>query len=57
MDTPEFVKTILNRLRTCGYEAYIVGGAVRDFCMGRPAADWDIATSATPQRSPPHSGI
>lgn len=48
MEIPEFVLPILNRLQAAGYEAYIVGGAVRDFCMGRPVADWDIATSATP---------
>jgi putative nucleotidyltransferase with HDIG domain len=48
MKIPEFVMTILNRLRAGGYEAYVVGGAVRDFCMGRPLTDWDIATPAAP---------
>lgn len=32
-----------------GYEAFLVGGAVRDMLLGKPATDWDIATSATPQ--------
>ena len=32
-----------------GYEAYLVGGAVRDMLLGKPASDWDIATNATPQ--------
>jgi len=48
MDIPEFVTAVMERLRAEGYEAYVVGGAVRDFCMGRSAADWDIATSAQP---------
>ncbi|RJR44279.1 MAG: CCA tRNA nucleotidyltransferase [Desulfobacteraceae bacterium] len=48
MDIPEFVMFIIERLRAGGHEAYVVGGAVRDFCRGRPAGDWDIATSARP---------
>ncbi|MFZ7111115.1 MAG: CCA tRNA nucleotidyltransferase [Desulfatiglandales bacterium] len=43
---PEFVKMILDRLKGAGYEAYIVGGAVRDMVKRRPVSDWDIATSA-----------
>ncbi|MDE5614543.1 MAG: polynucleotide adenylyltransferase, partial [Treponemataceae bacterium] len=31
-----------------GFEAYLVGGAVRDMIRGTPASDWDIATNATP---------
>lgn len=46
MDFPEFVMMVLKRLRAYGYEAYVVGGAVRDLIMNRPVADWDIATSA-----------
>ena len=45
-EIPQFVMTILKRLKAGGYEAYVVGGAVRDLCMRRPVADWDIATSA-----------
>ena len=44
---PEFVITIVNRLEAAGYEAYIVGGGVRDTCLKRPAVDWDVATSAS----------
>jgi putative nucleotidyltransferase with HDIG domain len=33
-----------------GFEAYLVGGAVRDMLLGKPATDWDIATNATPQQ-------
>jgi putative nucleotidyltransferase with HDIG domain len=48
MEIPDLVRDILHRLRSSGYEAYIVGGAVRDLLMGRPVVDWDIATSASP---------
>lgn len=44
---PIFVRSILSRLHRAGHQAYIVGGAVRDLCMGRPATDWDVATSAS----------
>jgi putative nucleotidyltransferase with HDIG domain len=44
---PEFPLKIIQRLRQSGYEAYIVGGAVRDLCLQRPVVDWDITTSAT----------
>jgi poly(A) polymerase/tRNA nucleotidyltransferase (CCA-adding enzyme) len=50
MDIPPFVMTIIERLKTCGYQAYIVGGAVRDMCLRRPIADWDVATSAPPEK-------
>lgn len=39
---------ILRRLNEEGYEAYIVGGCVRDSLLGRVPHDWDISTSATP---------
>ena len=45
---PEFVTFILNRLKRAGHHAYIVGGAVRDYCLKRAITDWDVATSATP---------
>jgi tRNA nucleotidyltransferase/poly(A) polymerase len=48
MKIPEKVLTILNKLESNGYEAYIVGGAVRDMQMGIEPTDWDIATDATP---------
>mgnify|MGYP006301576199 FL=1 len=43
------VESILARLQENGFEAYIVGGAVRDLFFGRTPKDYDIATSATPQ--------
>ncbi len=45
---PGFVRSVIDRLHRAGHEAYIVGGAVRDLCMGRPATDWDVTTSAAP---------
>lgn len=44
---PGFVRHVIERLNRAGFGAYLVGGAVRDTMMGRPVADWDIATSAT----------
>ena len=47
---PKDVKTALRMLNEKGYSAYVVGGAVRDYIMGKPPHDWDIATSATPEQ-------
>ncbi len=41
---------ILARLQEAGYEAYIVGGCVRDSLLGRVPDDWDITTSAKPEQ-------
>ena len=41
-------KKALELLHASGYEAYIVGGSVRDMIMGAKAHDFDITTSATP---------
>lgn len=46
---PTAVLTALQVLNVAGYEAYVVGGCVRDSLMGHMPKDWDIATSATPQ--------
>ncbi|MCH5267170.1 MAG: CCA tRNA nucleotidyltransferase [Lachnospiraceae bacterium] len=45
---PQAVETIISRLEELGYEAYAVGGCVRDTLMGREPEDWDITTSAKP---------
>jgi poly(A) polymerase len=39
---------VVERLRSAGFEAYFVGGCVRDLLLGRAAADFDVATSARP---------
>ena len=45
---PDKVKRIILNLQSHGYEAYAVGGCVRDSLLGRTPEDWDITTSATP---------
>ncbi len=46
---PEAVGEIVRRLEEAGYEAYAVGGCVRDSLLGRAPSDWDITTSARPE--------
>lgn len=45
---PEDVDYIITRLTEYGYEAYAVGGCVRDSIICRVPGDWDITTSAKP---------
>ena len=47
---PEKVQYILQQLHDNGYEAYAVGGCVRDALLGREPEDWDITTSAKPEQ-------
>ena len=47
---PKEVKHIIDILTQNGYEAYAVGGCVRDSILGRVPGDWDITTSALPQQ-------
>ena len=46
---PADIKQILGALAAGGYEAYVVGGCVRDSVLGVEPKDWDITTSATPR--------
>ena len=46
---PQDVLSIYKKLRARGFQAFFVGGCVRDFLMGRPITDWDLATDATPE--------
>lgn len=48
---PSAVMTALKKLNMAGFEAYAVGGCVRDSLMGKMPCDWDITTSATPQET------
>ncbi|MCK5263916.1 MAG: polynucleotide adenylyltransferase PcnB, partial [Gammaproteobacteria bacterium] len=41
---------VLYRLNKAGYEAYLVGGAVRDLLLGKHPKDFDVATDATPEQ-------
>jgi tRNA nucleotidyltransferase (CCA-adding enzyme) len=47
---PEDVKNIIDTLEEHGFEAYAVGGCVRDSILGKDPADWDITTSAKPEQ-------
>lgn len=47
---PERVNSIIKTLEDAGYEAYAVGGCIRDIILGRKPQDWDITTSALPQQ-------
>ena len=48
---PEKVNTIIHTFQENGFEAYAVGGCVRDSILGRVPDDWDITTSATPMET------
>lgn len=48
IEIPEKAEQILRTLHDRGYEAYVVGGCVRDSLLGRHPEDWDVTTSATP---------
>jgi poly(A) polymerase len=47
-DPKEYATQIVRTLRGAGYQAYLVGGCVRDLLLGREPADYDVATDATP---------
>ena len=47
---PSYIKSILNALNAQGFEAYVVGGAVRDLLLGIEPGDFDVTTSAHPQQ-------
>lgn len=47
---PESVELIIKKLEEHGFEAYAVGGCVRDTILGRTPGDWDITTSALPEQ-------
>ncbi|MBQ6196997.1 MAG: CCA tRNA nucleotidyltransferase [Lachnospiraceae bacterium] len=47
---PEKVSRILNTLSAAGFEAFAVGGCVRDAILGRVPGDWDITTNALPEQ-------
>ena len=50
MNYPNYVKVIIDRLTDAGYEAYVVGGSLRDMLIGREPSDFDVTTSALPER-------
>ncbi len=48
---PKYVHDIIRRLEDCGESAYIVGGSLRDMLLGTTPHDYDVATSALPERT------
>ena len=48
---PEYVQKVLVTLEQAGYEAWCVGGCVRDSLLGRYPDDWDVTTSALPEET------
>lgn len=48
---PDAARYIIEELMRHGYEAYVVGGCVRDSILGKEPKDWDITTSATPEQT------
>lgn len=50
MQIPEAAEDIIRKLNQAGFEAFVVGGCVRDTLLGRQPEDWDITTSAKPEQ-------
>lgn len=48
-EIPEEVRKVGTTLREAGFEAYLVGGCVRDLVVGRTPKDWDVTTNAKPE--------
>ena len=51
MVLPEYVRCCIEKLEKAGYEAYVVGGCVRDACLGLIPHDYDMCTSALPEQT------
>src|SRR3989344_2751673 len=49
-EIPQEVRNILEKLEENNFEAFLVGGCVRDLLMGREVADWDVTTNAKPEQ-------
>ena len=49
IELPKKVLFIINNLQLAGYDAFAVGGCVRDSILARKPQDWDITTSAKPE--------
>ena len=50
IEFPRPVVRLIRTLNEAGYEAYAVGGCVRDALLGREPNDWDLTTSALPEQ-------
>jgi len=47
---PDYLRQIIKTMETAGFEAWIVGGSVRDLLMKRAVSDWDLTTNARPEQ-------
>jgi len=50
LSVPQEARDVTERLRAAGFEAYLVGGCVRDMLLNRKSKDWDVTTNATPEQ-------
>lgn len=50
LDVPQEALHVCSTLIHAGFEAYLVGGCVRDLVLGRTPKDWDVTTNATPEQ-------
>lgn len=57
MIIPNDVLTILEKLEHNGYEAYVVGGCVRDTLLNKAVHDWDVTTSLCPMKCKLYSNM
>ena len=49
INIPTYVREIMDRIDSAGYEAFAVGGSLRDLLLGKEPHDWDVTTSALPE--------
>jgi len=49
LEIPKEIASVAERLENAGFEAYLVGGCVRDLLLERKPTDWDITTNAKPE--------
>jgi putative nucleotidyltransferase with HDIG domain len=50
MNVPKEIKSIISALKKEGFQAYMVGGCVRDFLRSKEPKDWDVTTNASPEK-------
>ena len=50
LNIPDYVKKVTETLNENGYEAFVVGGAVRDAMLGQCPEDWDVTTNAATEQ-------
>ncbi len=49
MNIPQYLENIIIKMEAAGFEAWVVGGCVRDFLLDKTPSDWDITTNAKPE--------